>query len=86
MLDIYIYIAAYIKRNLCNDNSNCLYCVEINHSANQRDVRGYRKSRRLTWAESGGSPQRDRLVPTASPNVLFLPLLMNPEEEKNEWT
>lgn len=39
------------------------------------------------WADSGWSPQSDRLAPTAPQNVLFRPALMNPgggggEEER----
>lgn len=59
--------------------SDWFSCVEINLSTYQIDVRSS-----LTWAESGWSPQSDRLAPTAPQNVPFLPVLMNPGK-KNEW-
>lgn len=67
-----------------SDISDCIYCVEINHSTNQMGVSGYRKSSSLTRAESGWSPRSDRLAPTAPQNVPFLPVLMNSEGEE-KW-
>lgn len=86
MLPINIYIAPCVQKQACgwmwDDISDCFYCLEMSRSTNQMDARGHRKSSSLTWAQSGQSPQSNRLAPTAPKNVPFCPVLMNPEGKK----